>query len=266
MRIVSLSPSVTDALATMGLGDHVVGATPFCLTWLRGRGPGSVEIVGDYLRVDVGKLKLLRPDVVFLQSRVHDRFYGSLRGLGFNVRLVGLPETVMGALSELVKIADAVGAPREGRELALGLARELAELAGERAGLPEGSRPRVYVEYLWPDWTYTAAGAFTFVNDMVWLAGGLNVFHGGPAGFFRPGDEELAALRPQVVLVNVEPGMRVDAGGYLRRRGAVRRLAELHGTRVHLVPESRDVNLAHWGPSTLVRTVARIAELLGSQR
>lgn len=202
MRIASLSSSVTDMLVNIGLEDELVGATLFCLPWLRRKGPGDVVLVGDYLSVKVDRLKELRPDVVFLQSRVHDRFQDSLRAMELNVFLINLPSSVLDALSEMVKVSDIVGRGYEGRLLVLGLYNMLKPFIHESRRLSPDLRPRIYIEFLWLNWIYTTTGSLTFVNDMMWLTRGLNIFHDVIAEFFTARDEDVLRLKPRVIMVN----------------------------------------------------------------
>ena len=263
MRIVSLSPSITDVLVSLGLEDELVGVTPFCLPWLRSRGLGDIALVGDYLRINVSKLKSLRPDVIFLQSHVHDKFLDELLGTGFRAYLIDLPTSVFHAISEAVKIADLVSRGLEGRILASKVIEDVSRYLKDIVSRDLGFRPRVYVEYLWPNWTYTTTGALTFANDMVWIAGGLNIFYKVIAKFFEPRDEDILNSRPDVVLVNVEPQMKVNLREYLSRRPTIAKLSEA-GTKVFLIRESRDVNLAHWGPTALASTIRWVHEVLST--
>ncbi|HEY9227265.1 MAG TPA: helical backbone metal receptor, partial [Gemmatimonadaceae bacterium] len=64
-RIVSTSPSVTETLFALGLGDRVVGVSQYC------RYPAAVaELprVGSYLKPNVEAIARLAPDLVFVNS------------------------------------------------------------------------------------------------------------------------------------------------------------------------------------------------------
>ena len=62
-RIVSLSPALSATLVALGLGDRVVGRTPWC----RGL-PARVPVVGDAQRIDYERLLRVRPTHVLRQS------------------------------------------------------------------------------------------------------------------------------------------------------------------------------------------------------
>jgi ABC-type hemin transport system substrate-binding protein len=61
-RIVSLVPSLTEALFAFGVGERVVGRTRYCL-WPP-RGVGRVAKVGGTKKVDVRRVLSLEPDLV----------------------------------------------------------------------------------------------------------------------------------------------------------------------------------------------------------
>ncbi|MBC8309245.1 MAG: hypothetical protein ISR75_05560 [Phycisphaerales bacterium] len=63
VRIVSLSPGITNTLIDIGYEDEIVGRSPFCL-----HANQSVPIVGDLLEVDYERLLKLKPSHVFAQK------------------------------------------------------------------------------------------------------------------------------------------------------------------------------------------------------
>jgi len=99
MRIASLSPAVTETLVSLGLEDEIVGATPWCKMYLN---DVSKKIVGTYRSILFDRLKEVKPDVVFLQSRVHDKMVDAVRSEGFNTHLVPLPTNIYSIISHVI--------------------------------------------------------------------------------------------------------------------------------------------------------------------
>src|SRR5262249_24383597 len=65
-RIVSTSPSITEILFALDLGDSVVGVSTYC------RYPPAVLAlpkIGTYLKPDPEKIALLRPDLVIIHEK-----------------------------------------------------------------------------------------------------------------------------------------------------------------------------------------------------
>ena len=64
-RIVSTSPSITETLFALGLGDRVVGVSTYC------RFPPAVATlpkVGTFLKPDAETIARLKPDLVFIHA------------------------------------------------------------------------------------------------------------------------------------------------------------------------------------------------------
>ena len=256
MKIVSLSPAITEILVLLGAEDEIVGVTPFCFMWLRDK----KEIIGSYLHVRFDRLEKLKPDIVFLQSHVHDKFYEIVKSRGFNAYLTPLPSSLYGILQNVLDVGSLIGRYYEARELVSRIVLEKLSRLRDILSKPLSSRVRVYVEYLWPDWSYSTAGALTFIDDGLWWSGGLNIFYDRPAKFFTPKREEVGLRDPEVVLVNIEPQMEVSMREYLNRRWTGE-LEAARSDRVFLVRESKNINLAHMGPS-FIDTVMWISMLL----
>jgi ABC-type hemin transport system substrate-binding protein len=70
-RIVSLVPSLTEALFVFGAGERVVGRTRYCL-WPP-RVVGRVPTVGGTKKVDVARLLELEPDLVVAVKEENSR-------------------------------------------------------------------------------------------------------------------------------------------------------------------------------------------------
>jgi len=195
-RIVSLVPSLTEALFTFGVGEKVVGRTRYCTQ--PPRAVGRIPRVGGTKKVSVSRVLELEPDlVVAVREENTQENIQELREAGVPV-LVGAPEDVAGAIELLRELADRVGAPRA--EAVMGpIERGYRRL---RAGpSPEKAR-RVFV----PIWKspYMSVGSDTYVHDVLKTCGGENVF-GGAVRYPTVTLEEVEASQPEVVLLPDEP-------------------------------------------------------------
>src|SRR5215204_70428 len=110
-RIVSLVPSLTEALFAFGVGERVVGRTRYCTQ--PPRAVGRIPKVGGTKKVSVPRVLDLEPDLVVAVREENAREnIEELRDAGVPV-LVGIPEDVAGAIELLRELADRVGAPRK---------------------------------------------------------------------------------------------------------------------------------------------------------
>ena len=134
-RIVSTSPSITETLFALGLGDRVVGVSTFC------RFPpeaAKLPKVGTFLKPDAELIAGLRPDLVVVHevSTGIDRKLASLR-IPFVVVDRG---TLASVFSSIRQIGGAAGVPDRADTLVADIERRLD--AVRRAG-GRAPRPRV---------------------------------------------------------------------------------------------------------------------------
>jgi len=197
-RIVSLVPSLTELLFTLGVGDAVVGCTIYCT-----QPPDGVAT-----KVRVGgeknpKLELIRDlgaDLVIANIEENLREHvETLRGWGIAVHVV-YPRTVAAGIAMIRELGDVVGAGGPGTALANALEARLAETRAHLAG----RRP---VRVFCPIWRnpYMTLNADTYVHDMLATCGGANVFGGAATRYPQVTLAAAAAAAPEVILLPDEP-------------------------------------------------------------
>ncbi len=193
-RIVSLVPSLTEALFAFGVGSNIVGRTRYCTQ--PPRAVGRIPKVGGTKKVDVPRILNLEPDLVVAVREENTREdVEALAEAGVPVFL-GAPETVAGAVGMLQDLAWRVEAPLVDAVLDP-IGRVLGRLDGAT-----GSALRVFV----PIWKgpYMSVGSDTYVHDVLRTCGGENVCASETRyPVVTPG--EIEALRPEVVLLPDEP-------------------------------------------------------------
>ncbi len=197
-RIVSLLPAATEILFALGAGDRLVGRTRFDDVPPEAR---EVPSVGDGMRPSVELVVARRPELVILYAGADNA--ASLRQLeraGLSVlavrhdRLEDLGRNIrrLGRLTGCERAAEALR-----RSIDEGLRRV------ERATAPLPVR-RVYYE-VWPDPPITV-GRGSFLDTLVRIAGGRNVFGDLSAPSPQVSLEAIALRRPEVVLWAVPAG------------------------------------------------------------
>ena len=202
MRIVSLVPSLTEALVGYGLADSIVGRTRYC------EEPAGVvahiEVVGGTKNPDVARIISLRPDLVIVnkeENRLED--CRALEAAGVRLHVTH-PQTVEEAASMLEELGGVCGAADAGAGLADAVREALA--ACDAAVHTQGERraPRTFCP-IWrkPYMTFRRA---TYIGDMLARAGCDNVFgERDGAAFFEVSLEEILAARPELVVLPDEP-------------------------------------------------------------
>jgi len=234
-RIVSTSPSITEALFALGLGDRVMGTSTFC------RFPAaavSLPKIGTFLRPDAELIARLRPDLVVIHagpSGIEQRL-SALRIPFATVERGRLP----GVYSSIRTIATAAGVPDRAETLIAQLQSRLQSVRGAVAGrtpqrvlLIVGRRAGTLTDLI-------AVGRESYLTDLVTIAGGVNVLADeGLPEYPRISMETVIRLAPDVIM---DAG---DMGDALEERQArkmttetlwkAQPLAASRASRVHAV-------------------------------
>jgi iron complex transport system substrate-binding protein len=223
VRIASLVPSATEALFALGLGERVVGVTHECdfppEAASRPRltrsvipdGLGAREIdarvhelvgAGEALYdLDEPTLAELEPDLIVTQAVCevcavsYEDLSAVARHLPSRPAVLSLdPSRLAEVLADLEPLAEAAGERRAGTEL-----RTILEARLDRVRKAVDDRRRTRVASLeWLDPPYAAGH---WVPEMVEAAGGIEVVGAAGTRSRVAGWEEIAASRPEVVVV-----------------------------------------------------------------
>ena len=169
-RIVSTAPSSTEALFALGLGPQVVGVSTFCEYPPQVK---SLPKVGTYTRPDIEAIVRLRPDLVVLQ-----RHPGPLteRLSAIGIRFVEMP---YGSLADVYTginlLAKAAAVPDRGRTLDQEIRFRLGSIENRAIASPRvracviaDRRAGILADIV-------AVGPGNYVNEIIEIAGGLNV-------------------------------------------------------------------------------------------
>ena len=197
-RIVSLVPSITETLCALGLADALVGVTVYCVA--------PREVVRSKTRVggekdpDLAAIRALQPDLVVANVEENLREHvETLRSWGIAV-WVTYPRTVAGGLAMIRELGEVTGTgPRA--------ATILADLEPLYARVRAASARRRPVPVFYPIWRqpWMTINADTYIHDLLAVCGAANVFGDLPARYPTVTLEEVAARRPEVIVLPDEP-------------------------------------------------------------
>ena len=193
VRIVSLVPSVTETVFTIGAQDRLVGVTDFCDYPPAARQKPSI---GGMVSPSLEGIVALKPDLVVATTagNRHETF-DQLARLKIPVYLVN-PVSVDDVLDLIVRLGRLTDRPEAADRVAALLRERIQVVSARVAGRP---RPRVFY-VLWPDpLIVPARGAL--VSELIALAGGDSVTADGGQGYPRYSMEAALARNPEVILV-----------------------------------------------------------------
>jgi iron complex transport system substrate-binding protein len=192
LRLVSLAPSLTEAVFALGRGDWLVGVSDLCNYPEAAREKPRVGGIG---APDLERIVLLRPDLVLITAEANSRqLVLQFDRLGIRTFAV-TPSSFPGILETIARLGRLTHAEARAVELA-GAIRRRVDAVGRRLA----DRPRRgAIVLIWTD-PLIAAGPSTFLHDLIGLAGGENLAR-GQAPYPRLGWEDMLHAAPEVIVV-----------------------------------------------------------------
>ena len=204
-RIVSTAPSITELLYALGLGDRIVGVDRFS------RYPPEVlrkQKIGDYANPNLEMIASLRPDLVMIPTnpvKLAERL-GTLR-----LKVLEIDQEGLAKLYESFRIVgDATGARAQAAKLTSTVQGQLETIRTRAAAL---KRTRMmFVVGRTPNRLdgLIVVGQASYLNEIIALAGGENVFRDAVASYPAVSLEEVLARNPDVI---VDMGDMADTVG-----------------------------------------------------
>ncbi|MFF5898644.1 helical backbone metal receptor [Streptomyces argenteolus] len=198
MRVVSLVPSLTEAVAVTAPG-LLVGVTDWCT---RPGGLGAARI-GGTKNPDTAAVAALQPDLVLANEEENrEADLEALRAAGLDV-LVTEIRTLDQAFAELERVLGACGLPGPGW---------LEESRAAWSALPPAPAPRAAIVPVWRR-PWMVLGRDTFAGDLLSRLGVRNVYADHPERYPRVPVAELNASGAELVVLPDEPYRFTPADG-----------------------------------------------------
>jgi iron complex transport system substrate-binding protein len=194
-RVVSLAPSLTEIVYLLGRQEILAGVTRYCNF---PPAASSLPKVGGVSDPDVERIVALSPDLVLCTTDGNPREkVRTLEELGIPCFAVS-PQDLEGVFASIrrlgILLSAAGRAEAEADALRLRADRVRAAGRGER-----GAAPRVL--FAVSTSPVIAAGAGTFMDELVRISGGVNVAAGLSGRYPRLSVEDLVSLRPDIVFL-----------------------------------------------------------------
>jgi iron complex transport system substrate-binding protein len=232
-RIVSTTPGITEILYALGLGDRVAGVTRFC------HYPPEARLkpkIGDFINPNLEAIAALKPDLVIVETNPV-RLAERLNAL--HLRTLEIDQQDVAAIDHSIRaIGAAAGVSQRAEQLTESIR---AGLDGVRAQSARLKAPRVMfvvgrmsgrLDGL------VVVGRASYLNEVIRIAGGENVFRDALAAYPQVSMEEVMARNPEVIL---DMGEMSDSGVVTERQQRetvalwTRRLPSLHAVKQHSV-------------------------------
>lgn len=190
-RIVSLAPSLTEAIYALGVQDRLVGDTDYC-----DYPPEALTKpkVGGAINPSLEQIVALRPDIVLATKSLNRReTVVALEQLGIAAYATD-PRTVEDILTSTAKLAGVIGVPDAGAALEANLRARLTGLKRRVSAL----LPKRVLFVVWAE-PLISVGRDTFIADALRWAGAESVVQSSQ-NWPQVSLEEVVRLQPDVLV------------------------------------------------------------------
>ena len=193
MRIVSHTCSNTEIVCALGAGRSLVGVDSD--SDFPPEVVAPLPKLGRDLELDVAAVEQLAPDLVLTSLTVpgHERIVEALKQAGLPVLVID-PIGLDGVYDSIAQIAEALGILARGRSLIAQMQSDMPPVE------PPDARPKVLVEW-WPK-PVIAPARQSWVNDVLYLAGGINPFETRDGKSVELADADVLAAAPYAVVMS----------------------------------------------------------------
>ncbi|WP_297463338.1 ABC transporter substrate-binding protein [Thermococcus sp.] len=199
-RIVSLAPSITETLFYIGAGDKVVGVTDYDDFPPAVKNITRVGGYGKYANLEI--IASLNPDLI-----VADDFSMSI--LDSLEKIAPVIIVSPKSIDDIYRKIELLGKVTNREEGAREVIAEMKARVNYVRSMVEG-KPKVRTFFILSYYNgYWTAGNGTFINDLINLAGGENVF-ADFTGWGVASEEQIVARNPEVIIISPNSGIKPE--------------------------------------------------------
>ena len=252
-RIVSLAPSNTEIIYALGLEDRLVGTTDYCDYPEAAK---SKPRVSGYSTPNLEKVVSVQPDLILAEAIHEKTVLPAMENLSLTV-IVMSAKSLDTVLSDIKLVEQVNGRSKAAAQLLDGLTSRIQAVVSKTTALTPEQRLRVlYVVWHDPIWTM---GRETFINDLIWKAGGVNIFADDFEKSRVVSLESIIQKNPQVIIVS---GMGTTGDLIYNSIMKETRLAGVDAMRNNRIYKISDANLIERPSPRIVDGLEEMAKLL----
>ena len=170
-RIISLTPSITETLFSLGCGDRVVGVTDACDYPPEAN---SKSHVCSWFDPDMDRIANLKPDIVIGLETAHKRLAPLLKTGRIQLLLLN-PATVADTLADIIFLGTLLGISEAAESLVKDLKHRMEKLATQVKQIKPEAHLTVSRVLDIDNAQLIVAGPKSFQYDVIKQAGGINV-------------------------------------------------------------------------------------------
>ena len=199
-KIISTSPSNTEILVGLGLGDKIIATDTF-----------SADIKGlksDVLKLDMQNLNMekiieLAPDVLFINEinfSGEKNKYDLLKKSGIQIINIPAAESIQNIKDDITLISTYTKTDNKGKEFVSDIDKAIKTVK-DKAKENIGEAKKVYFEIGSAPYYYTC-GNSTYINEIIEMCGAKNIYS-NQKGYLSNTEESVLNGNPDIILTNV---------------------------------------------------------------
>jgi len=194
-RYISLAPSTTEILFALGLDERIAGVSVYCNYPPKTK---DKEKIGEFSQVNMEKVLALRPDYIFCTGLEQAPIITELRRLNLKV-YVADPRNMQELFNSIHDIGKITGKVKEAESLVKDMKSEIEEISSKVKLIPKSKRLKVFIE-IWHD-PLTTAGKGSFIDELITLAGGVNIASDTKRAYSIFSPEEIIKRNPDCIIL-----------------------------------------------------------------
>lgn len=195
-KIISLSPSITEMLYALGVGDRLIGVTSFDNYPEEVK---EVEAVSDLMNINAEKIISLNPDIVFVSTIGDKTPVDTMKAAGVKVFVIDDAMSFDDVYEHITRVAKVMDVENAAEKLVNQIRKDIKSIEEKLAGVEE--KKRAYLEIA-PSPDIVTTGNTTFQNEVLKAAGVENIF-ADKDGWFKVSEEEVVKRNPEVIITQV---------------------------------------------------------------
>ena len=194
-RYISLAPSTTEILFALGLDKEIIGVSSYCNYPSQAKNKTKV---GDFSHPNIEKIIYLNPDYIFCTGLEQALVIRELKRLKFNV-YVSDPSNSEELFSSINDIGKITNKTQEAAALIKKMRESIDTVSSKVRIIPQEKRTKVFIE-IWHEPLMTA-GKGSFVDELIILAGGINIAHDSIRPYCNFSAEKVINLNPSCIII-----------------------------------------------------------------
>lgn len=191
-RVISLAPSITETLFALDDGKSLLAVTDYCDY------PQAAKMkisVGGMITPNFEKIAELKPGLIIMTVEGNNQDdFNKLRNLGYKI-FITRPKDIDGIYKSILDLGKIIGADSSAETLIHSMRQRQEKVIQSKGGI-RNSKVLTVIS-LQP---LICAGKNTFINELIGMAGGINIAANAPMPYPILNREEVLKQNPDIII------------------------------------------------------------------